>query len=222
MHLRASTRHLQKFNRHGQYVNQNMIRHQNTAFSNKPQHSLPALFSQPAGHGPVYTDENHVVITSRAKAGVSPNHISKRLASNNRLITVAGVEPLSPLPSRSLTLSKYNFSTKRTIKNKPINTLFICTKIYSIFLDTIRLPCALLTMPRVTRCVIFFVYLGFYVAFNTVQVISRWVVGRAEETSTYSSLGFCIVNCRPTASNYQLSHTRCLKFYFYNLRHCEH
>ena len=51
-----------------------------------------------------------------------------------------------------------------------------------------------------------FIYLGFYVAFNTVQVISRQVVGRAEETSTYSSLGFCTVNCRPTASNYQLSH----------------
>ena len=51
-------------------------------------------------------------------------------------------------------------------------------------------------------------YLGFYVAFNTVQVISRRVVGRAEETSTYSSLGFCTVNCRPTASNYQLSHLR--------------
>ena len=45
-----------------------------------------------------------------------------------------------------------------------------------------------------------FIYLGFYVAFNTVQVISRRVVGRAEETSTYSSLGFCTVNCRPTAS----------------------
>ena len=29
-----------------------------------------------------------------------------------------------------------------------------------------------------------FIYLGFYVAFNTVQVISRWVVERAEETST--------------------------------------
>ena len=29
-----------------------------------------------------------------------------------------------------------------------------------------------------------FVYLGFYIAFNTVQVISRRVVGRAEETST--------------------------------------
>ena len=54
----------------------------------------------------------------------------------------------------------------------------------------------------------FIVYLGFYVAFNTVQVISRRVVGRAEETSTYSSLGFCTVNCRPTASNYQLSHLR--------------
>ena len=53
-----------------------------------------------------------------------------------------------------------------------------------------------------------FIYLGFYVTFNTIQVISRRVVGRAEETSTYSSLGFCTVNCRPTASNYQLSHLR--------------
>ena len=53
-----------------------------------------------------------------------------------------------------------------------------------------------------------FIYLGFYVTFNTAQVISRRVVGRAEQTSTYSSLGFCTVNCRPTASNYQLSHLR--------------
>ena len=51
-----------------------------------------------------------------------------------------------------------------------------------------------------------FIYLGFYVALNTVRVISRRVVGRAEETSTYSSSGFCTINCRPTASNYQLSH----------------
>ena len=29
-------------------------------------------------------------------------------------------------------------------------------------------------------CLNLFIYLGFYVAFNTVQVISRWVVGRAE------------------------------------------
>ena len=40
-----------------------------------------------------------------------------------------------------------------------------------------------------------FIYLGFYVTFSTVQVISRRVVGRAEETSTYSSLGFRTVNC---------------------------
>ena len=31
---------------------------------------------------------------------------------------------------------------------------------------------------------------------------------KAEETSTYSSSGFCTVKCRPTASNYQLSHLR--------------
>ena len=49
---------------------------------------------------------------------------------------------------------------------------------------------------------------GFYVAFNTVQVISRQVVGRAEETGTYSSSGFCTGNCRLMASNYQVSHLR--------------
>ena len=74
-------------------------------------------------------------------AQVSPNHISKRLASNNRLITAAGIEPLSPLPSRSLTFGN-SFPTRRTIKNMPINKLLICTKIYSILLDTVRLPCS--------------------------------------------------------------------------------
>ena len=53
-----------------------------------------------------------------------------------------------------------------------------------------------------------FIYLGFFVTFNTVQVISRRVIGRAEETSTYSSLGSCTVSCRPAASNYQLFHLR--------------
>ena len=53
-----------------------------------------------------------------------------------------------------------------------------------------------------------FIYFGFYVTFNTVQVISQRLVGRAEETTTYSSLGFCTVNCQPTASKYQLSHLR--------------
>ena len=57
-----------------------------------------------------------------------------------------------------------------------------------------------------TQCLV--IYLGLYVAFNTVQVISRQVVGRAEETSTYSWSRFCTVNCRPMASNYQLSHLR--------------
>ena len=53
-----------------------------------------------------------------------------------------------------------------------------------------------------------FIYFGLYVAFHTVQVISRGVVGRAEETSTYSWSRFCTVNYRPTASNYQISHLR--------------
>ena len=43
---------------------------------------------------------------------------------------------------------------------------------------------------------------GFTSLLNTVQVISQRVVGRAEETSTYSPSGFCSVNSRPTASNY--------------------
>ena len=34
------------------------------------------------------------------------------------------------------------------------------------------------------RGVNLFIYLGFYITFNTVQVISRRVVGRTEETST--------------------------------------
>ena len=61
---------------------------------------------------------------------------------------------------------------------------------------------------RMSPSDLFFIYFGFYVAFHTVQVISRRVVGRAEETSTYSWLRFCTVNCKPTASNYQLSHFR--------------
>ena len=51
-------------------------------------------------------------------------------------------------------------------------------------------------------------YLWFHTAFNTIQIISRRVVGRAEETSTYSWSRFYTVNCQPTVSNYQLSHLR--------------
>ena len=57
-------------------------------------------------------------------------------------------------------------------------------------------------------CVCLCIYLGFYVSFNTVQILSWRIVGRAEKTSTYSSSGFCTVNCQPMASHYQLSHLR--------------
>ena len=71
-------------------------------------------------------------------------------------------------------------------------------------LETVRLWYHIINSPDYRL----FIYLGFYVALNTVQVISRQVVGRAEETSTYSWPRFCTVNCRPMASNYQLSHLR--------------
>ena len=44
-----------------------------------------------------------------------------------------------------------------------------------------------------------YIYLGFYIAFTTVQVISRRIVLWAEETSTYSWSTFCAVNCRPSS-----------------------
>ena len=52
----------------------------------------------------------------------------------------------------------------------------------------------------------YFIYLGFNIALNTIQVISRRVVLWAEETSTYSWSRFCTVNCWQMVSNYQLSH----------------
>ena len=66
---------------------------------------------------------------------------------------------------------------------------FLAISATSVFMATLFLFLGLLF------CGHLFIYLGFYVAFNTVQVISRRVVGRAEETSTYSSLGVCTVNC---------------------------
>ena len=85
-----------------------------------------------------------------------------------------------------------------------VQTLYICRKVGS-FLPLV----SSLQYRTLTNCMNWFlIYLGFYVAFNTVQILSRRVVGRAEETSTYSLLGFCTVNCRPTVSNYQLSHLR--------------
>ena len=50
---------------------------------------------------------------------------------------------------------------------------------FYILCDTWVLICT-----RTSLLIYSFIYLGFYGAFNTVQVISRRVVGRAEETST--------------------------------------
>ena len=62
-------------------------------------------------------------------------------------------------------------------------------------------------IPLVGQEVSLFIW-GFTSLSTLYRSYHRRVVGRAEETSTYSSLGFCTVNCRPTASNYQLSHLR--------------
>ena len=40
-----------------------------------------------------------------------------------------------------------------------------------------------------------FIHMGFYIAFNTVQIISRRQDLSVEETSTYSWSNFCTVNC---------------------------
>ena len=53
-----------------------------------------------------------------------------------------------------------------------------------------------------------FIYLEFFVASNTVQIISQLVVLWEEETSTYSWSRFCTLNSRPSVSNYQLSQIR--------------
>ena len=77
-------------------------------------------------------------------AQFSPYHISKRLASNNRLIAVANIEPLRTLLPRSLTFSKYSFPTTRFIDNMPIKIFFYFYKNLLSLLDTIRLPCNLI------------------------------------------------------------------------------
>ena len=61
---------------------------------------------------------------------------------------------------------------------------------------------------ELSNSVYLFIYLGFNAGFNTVQVISQRIVGRAEETTTYSWSRFCTVSCQPKASNYQLYHLR--------------
>ena len=55
---------------------------------------------------------------------------------------------------------------------------------------------------------IFSLFLFLFIwGFTSLLTLNR-SVGRADETSTYSWSRFCTINCRPTASNYQLSHLR--------------
>ena len=61
-------------------------------------------------------------------------------------------------------------------------------------------------------CLVYIFILFIYYFIWGFTSLSQWVVGRGEETSVYSSSGFCTVNCRPMASNYQLSYLRpCLE-----------
>ena len=53
-----------------------------------------------------------------------------------------------------------------------------------------------------------YIYLRFYITFNTVHHITQGSFLWAEETSTNSWSRFCAVNCRPLVSNYQLSKIR--------------
>ena len=71
------------------------------------------------------------------------------------------------------------------------------TKLGNCLLDLLKCLC---------DCFIYLFIWGF-TSLSTLY-ISRRVVGRAEETSTYSWSRFCSVNCWPTASNYQVSHLR--------------
>ena len=85
-----------------------------------------------------------------------------------------------------------------------INLTTYWAAIYHFYISaksqTFSLPCILhlfgfdIAFTILNRLYLF-IYLWFYVAFNTVQVISGRVVGRAEETSTYSWSRFCTVNC---------------------------
>ena len=52
------------------------------------------------------------------------------------------------------------------------------------------------------------IFIWVFTSLSTLQVISWQAVGMEEETSTYSWSRLCTVNCRPMASNYQLSHLR--------------
>ena len=66
---------------------------------------------------------------------------------------------------------------------KTNSTPMQCQVLHTVFLFVLGVE-QMRANAHIQQGVDLFVYLGFYDAFNTVQVISRWVVRRAEETST--------------------------------------
>ena len=85
-----------------------------------------------------------------------------------------------------------------------VRRIFLSLRDRVNFQNMCKLSDSLVKMQDTAIIVSLFTYFGFYITFNTVQVISGRVVGRAEETTTYSWSRFCTVNCRPSVSNYQL------------------
>ena len=66
------------------------------------------------------------------------------------------------------------------------------------------------TTDNVSSNIFIFLFIWVLTSLSThcIGHITGWLVVWAEQTSTYSWSGFCTVNCRPMASNYQLSHLR--------------
>ena len=77
---------------------------------------------------------------------------------------------------------KHDCSFKSKIELETIYNITIPNMKYNKIISSLKSKIGNLPLGNNYSLVLF--YLGFYVAFNTVQVISRRVVGRAEETST--------------------------------------
>ena len=75
------------------------------------------------------------------------------------------------------------------------NSVALFTVLYSWFKHCAKDVSTFTAQRTILEFILILSYWGFYVTFNTVQVISQRVVGWAEETSTYSLSGFCTVNC---------------------------
>ena len=160
-------------------------------------------------HDYIDVSDQNVVITDSYKHNLG-NSYSKTTGdrSVNRMLAklydVSGRQSHLLWNNMSLNhsnLSDCNYDDKNVGNIRTVSLIFLNKSIFhgNRWVDIVYIQDTEMEVEGYHELVCLFVYLGFYVAFNTVQVISRRVVGRAEETSTYSSLGFCTVNCRPTA-----------------------